>query len=477
MAEIQYAGEYKVDVCKLCTVNGLELDLSDLLASVDIYEDIFQNSISGDISFADTNNLVGELRLVGQEKLKLKLSTPNADDTDSINTIINFTEMPLYIYKINNKMSVNDNTTIFSLSFTTSEIIRNNRIRCVEAYEGEPADEIIKKIIRDEELLNSKKEFYYEETSNRFKLVAPNQRPFAFINSIARRCLSKEYDDAPTFLFYETCRGYFFRTIDSMMDRKNPKMVFRELTPNETELRNRTDLLLQNILKYDVVGSTDTMASRRAGMYSSKLLLLDVINKDYEEHEYDYLEDFENDVHVDEFNKYGSEQGPIVSELVDDYNNKISEYPESVYYVQTIDRESKGGLFDGAYSGSFDYKGTDKWLQRRKSRFASLNSAVSLRIKINGNTTLQAGDLIGIVINNTKTGENYETLTGRYLVRKLHHVFKRGTGKDLHEILLDCVRDTVKTKYPNQGVVATDGGSSVEEIIPRGSSDPGDIIF
>ena len=159
MAEIQYAGEYKVDVCKLCTVNGLELDLSDLLASVDIYEDIFQNSISGDISFADTNNLVGELRLVGQEKLKLKLSTPNADDTDSRNTIINFTEMPLYIYKINNKMSVNDNTTIFSLSFTTSEIIRNNRIRCVEAYEGEPADEIIKKIIRDEELLNSKKEF------------------------------------------------------------------------------------------------------------------------------------------------------------------------------------------------------------------------------------------------------------------------------------------------------------------------------
>ena len=91
MAEIQYAGEYKVDVCKLCTVNGLELDLSDLLASVDIYEDIFQNSISGDISFADTNNLVGELRLVGQEKLKLKLSTPNADDTDSRNTIINFT--------------------------------------------------------------------------------------------------------------------------------------------------------------------------------------------------------------------------------------------------------------------------------------------------------------------------------------------------------------------------------------------------
>lgn len=474
MAEIQYAGEYTVDVCKLYTVSGLEIDLTDQLASVDIYEDIFQNSISGDISFADTNNLVGQLRLVGQEKLKLQLSTPNADDTDSRNTIINFTDIPLYVYKINNKMSINDNTTIFSLSFTTAEIVRNNRIRCVESYEGEPAGEIVKKIIRDEELLNSKKEFYYEETANKFKLVAPNQRPFAFINSIARRCNSKEYNDAPTFLFYETTRGYFFRTLDSMMDRKNPKMVFRELTPNEADMRKRRDLLLQNILQYDVVGTTDTMASRRSGMYSSKLLLLDLLNKGYEEYDYDYLEEFDNDIHVDEHNRYGSEQAPVVSEMVDDYNNKISEYPESVYYVQTIDKD---GLFDGAYEGSFDYKGTDKWLQRRKSRFASLNSSVALRVRIHGNTTLQAGDLVGIVINDTKTGENDQTLTGRYLVRKLHHVFTRGSGKLTHTILMDCVRDTVQTKYPDQGVAVSDGGSSIEEIIPKGSSDPVDIIF
>ena len=474
MATIQYAGEYQIEVCEIYAASGTVLDLKDQFASVNIYEDIFKNALTGDISIVDTNNLLTNLPIMGQEKLKLRLVTPNSDDESNRGYAIDFTDSPLYIYKVDSKVSINDNTNAYTLSFTTPEAVRSNRIRITQAFDGEPSIDIIKKVFRDEELLNSKKEFYYEETANKFKLVAPNQRPFAFINSIARRCNSKEYNDAPTFLFYETTRGYFFRTLDSMMDRKNPKMVFRELTPNEADMRKRRDLLLQNILQYDVVGTTDTMASRRSGMYSSKLLLLDLLNKGYEEYDYDYLEEFDNDIHVDEHNRYGSEQAPVVSEMVDDYNNKISEYPESVYYVQTIDKD---GLFDGAYEGSFDYKGTDKWLQRRKSRFASLNSSVALRVRIHGNTTLQAGDLVGIVINDTKTGENDQTLTGRYLVRKLHHVFTRGSGKLTHTILMDCVRDTVQTKYPDQGVAVSDGGSSIEEIIPKGSSDPADIIF
>lgn len=476
MSVIQYAGEYLIEECKLCTVSGLELDLTDLIASVDIYEDIFQNSISGDISFADTNNIMSSARICGQEKLKLKLSTPNDGDTDDRNVVINFTDQPLYIYKINSVVGINDKTQAFSLSFTTAELIRNNNIRVVKSYKGEPAVDIIKSILRDTELLNSKKEFYYETTSNTFKLIAPNTRPFQFINAIARRCTSKEYDYAPTFLFYETVKGYFFRTIDSMMDRKNPKMVFRELTPNESEMRNRVDLLLQNILDYDVVSTTNTLASRRAGMYSSRLYLLDIFNKDYREYNYDYLQDFDRDVHVDQFNRYGSEKAPAVSEMIDDYNNKISEYPDSTVYLQTIDRDAPEGLFNPAFQEQHDYMGTDKWLQRRKSRFASLNSAVSLRLRVHGNTTLQAGDLIGVKIAGAD-GEDDPILTGKYLVSKLHHSFKRGEGLYKHEILMDCVRDTVQTKYPTQGVVCQDGGNSIEEVIPLGSADPGEVMF
>ena len=76
-----------------------------------------------------------------------------------------FSETPLHIYQVGYTTNINDRTKTFSLRFTTAEMMRNNRIRVAQAYEGEPSVEIVKKIVRDPELLDSKKEFYYEETT------------------------------------------------------------------------------------------------------------------------------------------------------------------------------------------------------------------------------------------------------------------------------------------------------------------------
>lgn len=477
MAELRYAGEFIVEVCEIYPVSGVKVDLTEQFATISIFEDIFTNSITGTISFVDTNNLLTNLPIIGQEKLLLKLTTPNADDESNRLSSIDFTDNPLYVYKIGNKTQVNDNTVAYTLSFTTAEAIRSNRIRVSQSFDGEPALDIIGKILRDPELLNSQKEYYYELTSNNHKFVAPNMRPLDFINGVARRCLSKEYTNAPTFLFYETIKGYYFRTIDSMMDRKNPRMIFKEVTPND-DIDN-VGKNLTNILSYEIMNSTDTLLNTRAGMYNSDLLLVDVFNKSYKHYEYKYLEDFDKQIHADEFNNYGSEQAPIASKAPDQYGNLISDYPKSILHVQTIERETKDGLFDPSTGEPNDYRGTDMWLQKRRSRFTSLEAAISLRIKVPGNTTIQAGDLIGITLKN-QTGSQSASdpyLTGRYLVRTLKHDFKKGAGKMMHEIHMDCIRDTVQVAYPSTGVTASDGGDSTETIIPRGSADPGDVLF
>jgi hypothetical protein len=96
-----------------------------------------------------------------------------------------------------------------------------------------------------------------------------------------------------------------------------------------------------------------------------------------------------------------------------------------------------------------------------------------------GNTTLQAGDLIGIILKNQTDSETAQDpyLTGRYLITNLRHEFSKGAGKMTHELHIDCVRDTVQVPYPSNGVTALDGGKSTEEVIPRGSADAGDIVF
>src|SRR6056300_1986373 len=137
MAEIQYAGEYIIDECILCTVGGLELNLKDQVAAISIFEDIFKNSVTGTVSFVDTNNLTANASIVGQEKLKLILVTPNADDLNDRTMAINFSDTPLHVFKVNSSININDRTKTFSLSFTTNEIVRNNHIRVSQSYSGE----------------------------------------------------------------------------------------------------------------------------------------------------------------------------------------------------------------------------------------------------------------------------------------------------------------------------------------------------
>lgn len=477
MATMQYAGEYHIEVCEIYAASGAVIDLKDQFASVNIYEDIFKNALTGDISIVDTNNLLTNLPIIGQEKLKLRIVTPNEDDDNSRTMAIDFTDTPLYIYKVSSKVSINDNTNAYTLSFTTPEAVRSNRIRVKQAFSGEPSVEIVKKIFRDEDLLNSKKEFYYEETTNNFQIIAPNNRPFDFINNLSKRCLSKEYDFSAAFLFYETVKGYYFRTIDSMMDRKNPRMIFREVTP--TDDPDNVALNLTNILEYQIMNSTDTILQARAGMYSSDLLEVDIYNKKYTHHEYDYLKEYDKSIHADEFNSYGSKRSPPVSEAKDDFGNKISEYPKTTLYVQTTERNAVDGLLDPAFDTDVDYTGTDIWLQKRRSRIVSLDTNITLRIKVPGNTTLQAGDLIGIILKNQTDAATAQDpyLTGRYLIRNLRHEFEKGAGKLTHTLHIDCVRDTVQVPYPSNGVTALDGGKATEEIIPRGSADAGDIVF
>jgi hypothetical protein len=485
MSKLQYAGEYIIDVCKIASTGGEIIDITPMITTINIFEDIFKSALTGDISVVDTNNLLTGLPLIGQEKLILKLSTPQSTTTTR-NRSLDFTEHPLYIYKVDSSIQINPGTTAFTLSFTTAEAVRSNRIRVSQAFDGEPAVDIVQKIIRDEDLLNSKKEFYYEETANNYKFVSPNMRPFDFINSIAKRCLSSKYNFAPTFLFFETCKGFYFRTVDSMMDRKNVKAVFIEEQGNLGD----TDSLrhMMAMISYDVVGATNVMMNMRKGMYASNLLMIDLVNKTVENFNYNYFDSFEEgekqDIHVDAHKDYASDSKPLASECKDDFGNMLVDYDQSTMYMQAVDRNQPGGLLSVRHTGQYDYTGTDSWLQRRKGRFSAMDAGLTLNIVVHGQTSYAAGDMIGINLKN-KTPRSSDSVgdpyySGRYLITKLRHKFTRGDGsQSRHTCHMQVVRDTVREAYPANGVSFKDAENVtvLDQLIPTGLEDPNPTTY
>jgi len=460
---LNYAGEFIIETCTILTLSGTSISLKDQFASVNIYESIFNNSITGDISFIDTNDLVANLPIVGQEKLALRLTVPSQNSKDR-DVSIDYTETTLSITKVNIVTDFNDNTKVVVLSFTTPELLTNNRVRISQKYEGEPSVDMVQNILRNE--LNSKKEFYYEKTSNNFKMIAMNQRPFDFINKLSQRCLSSKYNYSPTFLFYETTKGFHFRTLDSMFNEDNPIMSYAEMIPN---LKHNNALEnMFNLLSYEFFSAPDILTSTRNGMYSSKLLLLDLHNKVSKTYDYNYLDDFDNNLHTDSKNQY-SDNKPALSQATDDSGLRVSDNYDSVFHMQTIDRNVVDGLFNANHveeDGTFiyNYNGTDQWLQRRKSRMSVLKTSFGAKITVPGNPTTQVGDLIHLELSAKHSNTN-QYMTGRYLATLLRHNFVRGDGVHRYTQYIECRKDSLASELPSNGVAYSDQGKQINQEI------------
>jgi len=165
---LQFAGEFLLEECKLLTTTGAELDIKNLVTNINIFEDLFSFTVSGDILLKDTTNIVSNGPILGEERLLLKIQTPQSSPNDD--TTIDYMSTPLIVYKINTTLSASEGANIVSLNFTTQEAFRNQTSRISQSYKGQPSD-IVEKIIRDKNYLNSKRRLFNETTSNNMKVV------------------------------------------------------------------------------------------------------------------------------------------------------------------------------------------------------------------------------------------------------------------------------------------------------------------
>jgi hypothetical protein len=109
MAGIQYAGEYVLKEASLVCSSGVTFDLKGTILSFEIFENLFSTSLSGSFMFVDTDNIVTNGPIIGQEYLYLKVGTPSLDEHD-----IDFTNVPFATYKINVREDANKNTQLLT---------------------------------------------------------------------------------------------------------------------------------------------------------------------------------------------------------------------------------------------------------------------------------------------------------------------------------------------------------------------------
>jgi len=464
---IKFAGDYNMSEIILhnhansgFTSEEEGVNIQKLVVEMNIYESINKNSVSGTLVIVDSVNLIGNLPIQGTERLSFKLATPGTHEFDTIVDCSEETGHPMHIYKLTNKKQLNEGTCSYVLHFCSREFLRNLRTRVSEAFTG-TIDQMVYKILTDENYLDSKRTLFYQATRNQDKLVVPNMRPFKAIEMLSNRALADQTESSSAgYHFYQTTKGFHFRSFESMcVDsrglHREVKQEFNYMPMNTTPQltgvnphqngrpvdKIRHDLT--SVEQYTFINNFhDVALNQAAGTYAHRVITHNIFNKSYKIDDYDYHRRFNQTKHTDEGRGFNT---AIVDTPVDFDNKNVSEYPESRVTVMPTTQYAHNED-TGAFGIDVGQDGITE--AARVSQKNSVLAGTKLKMTIKGQSNLQVGDVIQfniLSVENRKDSEGKQDphYSGRYIIENMRH---RVTNNEYIQVI-ECAKDSVVTPF------------------------------
>lgn len=473
---LQFAGEFSLEKCDLISSSGVAADISKIVAEINIFEDIFSTALTGSIILADTNNLVDNMPIIGQEYISMKIITPGLDGDDGID----FTENVFCVYEMGGRTPSGSNSEIIELKICSPELLRNQRTRVSKAYE-ESISVIVQSIMENEKYINTKKDLYIEPTLGIRKILSPNFHPFHLIRQLKRESMSAK-NDSPHYLFFENINGFHFRSLQSLYsDGIQGEYHFGDKgTDEQYSSSNDSGKLVQaykRIINLSVPNKNNSLLDVKGGMLGSTLIMHDIYNKRYKTSTFSYFDDHNkherleessapkyNNVLIDEENTIGSFTNSSIhlhptSIIEDGIDSQYMSFPTPP--PTTMDLVDLGVDFGLARAASeeeeknpkqnpnFSSNRADKWLLQRRQRMHELNTGMTINMTIHGNTSVTAGQVIKVSL--PVFGKDHEDTivskhqSGLYLISKLRHTFNPPTRT--HTISLQATKDSYPINF------------------------------
>lgn len=443
MSKLNYAGEYAISELKLMSSSGNVVDLSMAYTALSLFEDIFSSSMSGLVVVTDTNNILMNLPVTGQDYLSMKIVTPSLEKSP-----IDYTQTVFAVNKVDTRVDV-DGTQVFQLHFISPELLRNERVRISKSYESTISN-MVYDALNNAKYINTNKEIFLEETKGIRKIVVPSSHPFDFIKKLAREAESKEYN-SPHYLFYENIFGIHFRSIESLYRQASIGSYHAGDVGFSLTQGGKIEEEYARVIDYQIQANNDTLANVVGGMLASKIITHDIVQKKYDINRHDYFQDFYKYKRVN-YNST-SKDNPIYNEVpLDIFGNNLGNFDESKIHLHptsTInDKDASHYTSDSELL--YESNAIPETLLSRQAKFMELNAGTSINMQIKGNTTIACGDIVEfdmpIVGKSHGKGDSDIYYSGRYLISKLRHMFQPSANN--HEIALTLVKDSFSRELP-----------------------------
>ena len=455
MDNVQYAGQFNIDEVKIFSSSGTVIDITKLVVAMNLYEDVYKTAVTGTIAVSDTNNIIMEAPIIGQEFIGFKISTPGLDKF-----ALDYSEHVFTITKVLARASSNPGAQAYSFYFCSPEGLRDTRVRVSKSYTNS-LDAIVEDILTAPQYINSKKTFFIEPTKGIRRITVPYIHPFKFINHLKQDAISAKHD-SPHYMFYENTLGYHFRSLDSLFAQKaiatfhtGDKGSIEDVGKDPRNIEEE----YKRVMQFQVSGNSDMLQNVVTGMLASNIITHDIFRKEYRVDDFEYFNDFFDNyrINYDETKK----DNPIYNEApIDEFDNDVSMFTDARRYVHptsttenNIDAQhyEKFPAIAGVIQrNTFTANNIPKTIMSRQSKLAELTKGVSVTIEVHGTTTLHVGAIVNFsapVVGAQHSGEKFDKyLSGRYMIKTLKHTFDFSERR--HLCAMTLVKDSFNTKLP-----------------------------
>lgn len=324
--------------------------------------------------------------------------------------------------------------TIISKEALTNEISENN---CVSRYEG-AINQVVKEIIKDN--LKSEKNVDVDYTNNAYAQWGDGRNPFKLIMDLQKIAIPYIVDaegNMAGYLFWQTSEGFHFKSLDKLFEvigkgiqRSTGKRIKRFISTQKVE----KDIPIgydAKILDYHIIRNTSLLEQLKAGAFGSQSrvrnIVTDTVNK-------------EDPLNQETPTIRGGKGRVNINPQLDKVTNfyELNQPVGNTFYGNT---SIKTQVENDTARPAFDVG--DTVLQALRSYRDKFN--ISMEIKIEGDFSLHAGDLVYIDIpelSSKKTVVRSPKDSGIYMIADLcHFADKTQTYTGLH-----LVRDSFGVK-------------------------------
>jgi len=208
MASVK-SGDVIINSCTMASSRGSTDFTNDIIKSV-VYESIYTPNCIAEITVLDTQDVLGNLVISGDETVIYSFNAPGA---------------PVATYTMGlDKIVIEPYDGSEKSKLYTLHCVGKETFNSMSTYVQKSYNTDIASIVQDihNTFLQSTSNLITEATQGIQKIIIPNLKPFEAIDMIRRRATSLT-NQSSTFLYFENFLGHNFKTIEGMMQQSTVK--------------------------------------------------------------------------------------------------------------------------------------------------------------------------------------------------------------------------------------------------------------